>query len=192
MPETLSIPNATPLRDELQRIGLARLRKHKSPILIGGSIKLVYLYYFRARMAAWIMDDAIVKHYPDHPDSNSASAMINSVINTDITRVTIDLAAAAWLTIDEWRLHVEFPDLEIPTDLSYGLVLQYPEPILRQARFLAGESVRDELQSIDQSLVSESKQFAIAQLRKIYRDRSDNDLYREVNRIPRLGYMPTE
>lgn len=190
--KTGGIPSATPLRNTLRDLGITRLRKFQNPLLIGGGITRVYTYYFRARMAAWIMDDAIQEHYPDHPEGPKASAAINDVVNTDITRVTIDLAAAAWLTIDHWRLHVAFPNIDIPSDLSYGLVLQYPQPVLRQAQFLAGHTVMDELKAIDDSLISESKGFALRQVQKVYKDKTNRDIEAEIALIENLGFVTPE
>lgn len=190
--KTGGIPSVTPLRDKLREVGIARLRKYKSPLLIGGGIRRVYQYYFRARMAAWIMDDAIEKHYPDHPEGPKASAAINDVVNTDITRVTIDLAAAAWLTIDHWRLHVVFPEIEIPSDLSYGLVLQYPQPMLRQAQFLVGQTVEEELKALDPHLLRESEGFALRQVQKVYRDQTNRVIEAEIQLIENLGFVAPE
>ncbi|WZE38332.1 hypothetical protein EKO22_13975 (plasmid) [Synechococcus elongatus PCC 11802] len=68
---------------------------------------------------------------------------INSVINPvpyilairDLSRVTYPVAATAWLTTDHFRWHTLEGYGAVPEDLSYGLVLQYFEPVVEATRY---------------------------------------------------------
>ena len=181
---------ATELRDILRKTGLARYQRYGTPLRIGGSVRTIYLYYFRARMAAWIMDHAMTQHYPEHPRGVKASSMVNDLVNQDVVRVTIDIAAAAWLTIDDWRLHLQFPNSGMPEDLSYGLVTHYYLPIIRQAKFLAGQTVRTELESMPADLIQESMDFAYNQVLKTHREASKERIQAIIQGINNLGFMP--
>lgn len=58
------------------------------------------------------------------------------LMENDFHRVILPIAVTAWLTVDEFRWHHYFED--IPEDLHYGLVTQYPEVIIYYAAFIAG------------------------------------------------------
>ncbi|NCO74100.1 MAG: hypothetical protein GW795_12465 [Cyanobacteria bacterium] len=57
-----------------------------------------------------------------------------SLMESDIHRVIAPIAITAWLTVDEFRWEKYIP--QIPRDLNYGLVTQYPEAICAYGAFM--------------------------------------------------------
>lgn len=68
--------------------------------------------------------------------------LLTGLEDTDHNRVTLLYMLSAWLTIDEFRWHKVFSYEEIPEDLSYGLVLDYPTYVLNYANYVLNPSLR--------------------------------------------------
>ena len=89
--------------------------------------------------------------------SNFEGGQINrkciiQLINHDLKRATLPIALAAWLTTDNYKL----PTVNnIPTDLNYGLVLQYPEFIIPYALFVLKINSEELLNNVDQYLLKQ-------------------------------------
>lgn len=60
------------------------------------------------------------------------------LINHEFNRVNCLVALVAWLTIDEWRWHKEYPFYNIPEDLNYGFVLQEPLAVINFTLYILG------------------------------------------------------
>lgn len=71
------------------------------------------------------------------------------IINNEFNRVNCLIAIVAWLTTDEWRWHKEYPDYNIPEDLSYGLVLDEPQAVISFSLYILGYKRELDLNSID-------------------------------------------
>lgn len=68
--------------------------------------------------------------------------LLNKLEDADLNRVTIHYMLSAWLTIDEFRWHSTFGYAEIPEDLSYSLVLNYPTYVLSYANYVMNPHLR--------------------------------------------------
>jgi hypothetical protein len=68
--------------------------------------------------------------------------LLNKLEDADLNRVTIQYMLSAWLTIDEFRWHSTFGYGEIPEDLCYGLVLNYPNYVLSYANYVMNTHLR--------------------------------------------------
>lgn len=63
--------------------------------------------------------------------------LVATVMYADLGQVNAFVAAAAWLTTDDFRWHNQDKQLKVPETLSYGLVLQYPDFILPYCSVIA-------------------------------------------------------
>lgn len=102
-----------------------------------------------------------------------------SVIHNDLKRVSTLTALAAWLTTDHWRWHEKVEHL--PEDLAYGLVLQYPNAVLRFTQFMLYKQHRRELLKLLKPIAversyREAKRNLEAILHSINDERSIKDL----------------
>lgn len=69
-------------------------------------------------------------------DNNLASTAILLFYN-DVARANIFVSTVAWLTIDEFRWHKTENFTQTPEDLSYGMILQYPDLVVPVAKLVA-------------------------------------------------------
>lgn len=89
-------------------------------------------YFYALNTAFFLMNEALEEFYDQEiHKTEEGDHILNELVDADVNRVTVPLAIAAWLTTDNWRAHEYYP--EAPEDLSYGLVTDYPIPILRLA-----------------------------------------------------------
>lgn len=77
----------------------------------------------------------------DEMDDENIST-VRYLVNKDLKVAILPVAVAAWLTIGDFRWHSI--DANIPKELSYGLVLQYPDFVIPYAMYGSG-LVRHEL-----------------------------------------------
>lgn len=56
--------------------------------------------------------------------------LVATVAYKDMAKVNAFICAVAWLSIDDFKWHTQYPSYLVPEDLSYGLVLQYPDFII--------------------------------------------------------------
>lgn len=102
--------------------------------------------------------------------------LLYKIISADINRICVEAACCAWLSWDS-AVITGLEDLkhELPECLSYGLVLEYPSPILRAASFLAGFTKREELFSLPEHVHNQADLFALQQLRDLFPDLTQED-----------------
>lgn len=88
---------------------------------------------------------------PIEQDTNGF-LLISNLIKQDTRRVVLPIAVTSWLTIDEFRWHNSgIPGTqEVPEDLSYGLVMSYPEYVIPYACFVLNTHRQKQLSLIDQ------------------------------------------
>lgn len=63
-------------------------------------------------------------------------SILRYVLFKDLSRANVLITLSAWLTVDDFRWH-NF-DSSVPEDLSYGLVLSYPDFVLPYASYCSG------------------------------------------------------
>lgn len=91
------------------------------------------------------------------PGTTTALPFVSTVIYKDISKVNAFICAVAWLSSDEFKWHIKYPEYQIPEDLSYGLVLQYPDFIIPYCCVLADykrEECYTQLQSESLKLIT--------------------------------------
>ncbi|WP_141712637.1 hypothetical protein A5482_015980 (plasmid) [Cyanobacterium sp. IPPAS B-1200] len=69
-----------------------------------------------------------------HPRREEVIHEPSLLVISDANKCNLFLCIVAWLTIDDFRWHKIYPS--VPEDLSYGLVLQYPDYILSCVEFV--------------------------------------------------------
>ena len=162
--------NASSLRDKALRDykenykGINRL-KHTP--------QSIFNYYYYGKIAFTIFLEA-VEEYHDQESilieiDGKDQILPGRLVLEDLDRVVYPLAITAWLTIDDWRLHnyLEEQKDKIPTDLSYGLVLEYPIPTIRMAIQML-EPHSSLAMAIDKDLHEEGKERAFEEVRKTF------------------------
>lgn len=86
-------------------------------------------YYYNTSLSFLALNKGLADFYDDPMYKvNEDCWIVNKLVNEDLKRVVVPLAMIAWLTTNEWRAHKKYP--KAPEDLSYGLVMDYPIPIL--------------------------------------------------------------
>lgn len=97
----------------------------------------VYAYFRLLALGAVITLQTLRKTQPQVTLSiEDGRPLLCSLMENDIHRVISPVAVTAWLTLDNFRWHHHIPN--IPTDLHYGLVINYPEAIIGYAAFMGG------------------------------------------------------
>ena len=98
---------------------------------------LVFKYFRKSALSLIIMAKIAAEKYPEQ--LIEIDSVINPVPYTlavrDLSRVIYPIAATAWLTTDHFRWHTLEGYEAVPEDLSYGLVLQYFEPVIEATRY---------------------------------------------------------
>lgn len=62
--------------------------------------------------------------------------ILKHILFKDLNRANVLISLSAWLTVDDFRWHNI--DSSVPEDLSYGLVLSYPDFVLPYASYCSG------------------------------------------------------
>lgn len=119
-----------------------------------------YLYYYRSRLACYAALKALRTHYGRdlREEAPDGGYLMIALIDQDMRKANHQACLAAWLTWDGWRWHHENP--EVPEDLSYGLVLSYPIPVLSLARVLLARDLLDVPEDFTKQELDESREFA--------------------------------
>jgi hypothetical protein len=103
-----------------------------------------FMYFFNGQIAGAACFNSLELYYGDNNEclvDEEGYWLLPKILNADIDRVNIPSAIAAWLTIDHWRVS-DVDEKRAPEDLSYGIVLDYPIPIIRYAEvFLYPDSM---------------------------------------------------
>lgn len=97
--------------------------------------EFVYNYFSLLALGSEIVEQILEisqRDYAVSPEDNRP--VLLSLMESDIHRVIAPIAITAWLTVDEFRWQKHIP--QIPPDLNYGLVTQYPEAICAYGAFM--------------------------------------------------------
>lgn len=97
-------------------------------------------YYEAQILAQYIFLQHINAQYPGEPINPENHPLICQVLQKDLGRVNVWCALGAWLRIDGSRYE---DNCRVPEDLSYGLVLQYPEPVIAFAATFLNRKFRN-------------------------------------------------
>ena len=95
----------------------------------------VYSYFRLLALGSEIVEQILEINHRDYSlSAEDKRPLLLSLMEFDFHRVILPIAITAWLTVDEFRWDVHIPN--IPHDLNYGLVSQYPEAICAYAAFI--------------------------------------------------------
>ena len=136
--------------------------------------KSVFNYYYFGKLACSVFLEALETFHGDQNiwinlDDEEEDEMIpGRLVINDLNKVVFPLAISAWLTIDSWRAHEYFNDENIPSDLSYGLVLEYPIPIIRMSMQML-EPFANLTMTLDEEDREEAKEKAIEEVMKDFK-----------------------
>ena len=119
----------------------------------------VYAYFRLLALGAMVTLQTLKKSQPQAPVSvNDHRPLLCSLMENDIHRVIAPVAITAWLTLDEFRWHTYIP--EIPCDLNYGLVTDYPETIISYAAFMGNWNRAEILSQLSQRTIAQGERLA--------------------------------
>ena len=95
--------------------------------------------------------------------------VLHEITAADLNNIRLEAACCAWLSWDQQTLEQQgVPTDQVPDNLSYGLVLSYPEPIMRAACYLVGETREVELLAIPPETHYQAEQFALQELKSAF------------------------
>jgi hypothetical protein len=103
-----------------------------------------YRYYEERYYVVQIIVQDLTRLYPGQVEpfeGDTYAPTLYKLIKHDLDAVPLAAAMAAWISWDNWRFDGELKS----KNLSYGLVLNYPHPMMRAACFVAGTTKEDEL-----------------------------------------------
>lgn len=141
-----------------------------------------YMYYIEQFRFIHLLLKELELRYPDQSKSTLEDPVLYSPVLYEITaadlkNVRIEAACCAWLSWDNKTLEQQgVPANQLPDNLSYGLVLSYPVPIMRAACYLVGETKESELLSIDPVVHYQAEQFALQRLKEAFPALNKEDL----------------
>ncbi len=132
-----------------------------------------YVYYLERFRFTHLMLSELKTYYPKQAavqDGSVYHPVLFDITSIDTARLRLEAACCAWLSWDGKTLKdVGVPVDQIPDGLSYGLVLRYPEPIMRAACYLAEETKEEELlYRITPEKHYQAEQFALQELRRSF------------------------
>ncbi|WP_152034140.1 hypothetical protein [Synechococcus elongatus] len=98
---------------------------------------LVFQYYKQARLTLILMDKLAKEKYPNQliEKGKQLCSLAVALASNDLDRAVYPIAATAWLTTDNFRWHKLQGFQSVPEDLSYGLILDYFEPVVESTRY---------------------------------------------------------
>lgn len=107
-------------------------------------ISTMFRYHKQVLLSLRIMAKIAKSKYPISlmEEAGKIYSITNILAARDLTRVVYPIAAAAWLTTDHFRWHQLEEYKAVPEDLSYGLVLQYFEPVVESTRYFLSPTGR--------------------------------------------------
>lgn len=132
---------------ELREKLLSKLEHYKrtngeSPL--PSSLLSRYRYFEERYYIVQIIVQDLTRLYPGQVESfneDTHAPTLYKLIKHDLDAAPLPAAMAAWITWDNWRFDAELGE----KNLSYGLILSYPHPMMRAACFAAGVTKEDEL-----------------------------------------------
>jgi hypothetical protein len=132
----------------------------------------------------WFMENGKVETF---------DTIFDPTIQADWSKVCIEAAMYSWLVIDRQdSLNKHFPDdPTVPTELSYGLVLDYFEPVMRMGCFLCQYTFKEELEGMDKSVIEDAHQYALEEtIKKLSDTQSTEDIIERATRLKQT-YLTT-
>jgi hypothetical protein len=141
----------------------------------------LYQYYNKRYLFVQVILSDIKEFYPGEFECSPAEAdtfepMFYKIISADMNRICVDAACCAWLSWDNKSLaDFDLPAEQVPECLSYGLVLEYPRPLIRGASFLAGYTRREELLGMSEHIHNQADLFALQQVRGVFPELTQED-----------------
>lgn len=124
---------------------------------------LVYAYFRLLALGAAVTIQTLEKSQPQAAVSVTDNRpLLCSLMENDIHRVIAPVAITAWLTLDEFRWHHYIPD--IPCDLHYGLVTQYPEAIINYAVFMGDFNRKELLSQLSQETIAHCEDLTVREV----------------------------
>jgi len=161
------------IRDKLG--SKVRYTLKQSPINVGITRSFgFYMYAIERFRLTHLLLKELELRYPGQSKSTLEdpvlySPVLHKITAADLDKVRLEAACCAWLSWDNQTLEQQgVPADQIPDDLSYGLVLSYPEPIMRVACYLVGETKEEELLAIPPETHYQAEQFALQQLKRAF------------------------
>lgn len=155
----------------------------KSPINAGVTWPFgFYMYNIERFRFTHLLLKELELRYPGQSKSTLEDPVLYNPVLYEITaadlkHVRLEAACCAWLSWDNKTLEQQgVPADQLPGNLSYGLVLSYPEPIMRAACYLVGETKESELLSIDPETHYQAEQFALQRLKEAFPTLNKEDL----------------
>lgn len=132
-----------------------------------------YVYYLERFRFTHLMLNELQTYYPKQAAVENTSLyhpVLFDITSIDTAQLRLEAACCAWLSWDGKTLKDHgVPVEQIPDGLSYGLVLRYPEPIMRAACYLVGETKEEELlYRITPEKHYQAEQFALQELRRAF------------------------
>ena len=118
--------------------------------------------------------------------SHSTTVTLFAKLDYDINRVILYAAALCWVSIEEsYQLGQDFPAQTqyIPRDLSYGLILECYEPMLRLASFLSDITYSEEREWMSKEWLLDFHRISIDYLQETFPNRTRAELERVVATI---------
>lgn len=106
-------------------------------------------------------EPGLFQHFYAEPPS-----LVIDLCLTDLHRVNCFVAAYAWLTTNDFRWHHKYKHL--PEDLSYGLILQYPDFIIPYAACISGLMTEEYKKNLGPDILKYIKKRAYQDMHKCY------------------------
>lgn len=136
-------------------------------------MRFLWNYYIRLDLSFYLMNKTSLEKYPNDVvetvDVDYAVPTVCAIAREDIKRVVFPAAAIAWLNYNhDFKWHVHGGANEVPEDLSYGLVLKYPEPILRSCYYFTGLLKNEEDPALPEEVVRTAQIYALRTLNELY------------------------
>lgn len=127
-----------PLRKKIISRILANPQLLHTPYLLK-DVWWLYKYYMERHVFDHILMNEYAKTMPDDEVDvdykNIKITQLSKTIAQDTGKMRLELAAVAWLSIEDTNLLQELIP-NISTDLHYKLVLDYPTPLIKACRYL--------------------------------------------------------
>lgn len=121
---------------------------------------------YRSSWLKYTMYSLAEDWFIEHRKERFFHETFDPLIQSDWNKLCIEAAVYSWLAIDEEdRLELHFPKDKtlLEVEISYGLVLQHFEPVMRMACFLTGMTYRDERENFSNILLEDAESYALSE-----------------------------
>ena len=143
----------------------------------------VFLYYIERFRVTHLLLAELEKYYPQQIQRSKEEPevyrpVLYEITSADLNKVRVEAACCAWLSWDHKTLdELGVPKEQLPENLSYSLVLDYPEPVMRVACYITGETRAEEVQ---ENILPEThymaEQYALQEMRGYFPTISNADI----------------